>query len=218
MALGYAALMPPTTERRSVLPETKQLRSELSTRRLLEAASVLIAEQGYDRTTLAAIGRRAGYSHGLVTQRFGSKEGLLAALIEYSTGAWDAMTARSAGDGGIGPEALVAMIDAVRRNIREAPDMMRGLYALIFEAFKPIPTLNGEMSALHDQVRKQLERDIRRGVAAGTIRKVDPKAYAPYFLGVLRGFEFQWLLAPDAFDIDKSLAWFAQHVRETLAP
>jgi AcrR family transcriptional regulator len=209
--------MPPAT-RQSVLPETKQLRSELSTRRLIEAASALIAEQGYDRTTLAAIGRRAGYSHGLVTQRFGSKEGLLAALVEYITGKWDTRAAGSTVDGAGGPEVLVANIDWVRANIREAPDMMRGLYALIFEAYKPIPTLHDLMSTRHEDVRKQIERDVRRGVSSGTMRKVEPRAYARYFLAVLRGFEFQWLLEPDSFDIDKSLAWFADHVRETLTP
>jgi len=208
----------PVPERQSVIPETKQLRSELSTRRLLEAASELIAEQGYDRTTLQAIGRRAGYSHGLVTQRFGSKEGLLTALIEYSTGvAWDAVMARAESEA-TGPDVLIEVIESVRRNIREAPEIMRGLYALIFEAFKPIPTLHEQMSSLHDGIRKQIERDIRRGVSAGVMRKVEPKAYARFFLSVLRGLEYQWLLEPDAFDIDRSLAWFANHVRESLTP
>jgi AcrR family transcriptional regulator len=208
----------PTAQRPSVLPETKQLRSERSTKRLLESASALIAEKGYDRTTLAAIGRHAGYSHGLVTQRFGSKEGLLAALVEYSTTQWDGRLSSTASDDATGPEAIIQIIEAVRGNLREAPELMRGLYALMFEAFKPIPTLHAQMSELHEELRRQLERDIRKGIAAGTIRKVDAKAYARFFLSVLRGFEFQWLLEPDAFDIDKSLVWFAGHVRETLSP
>ena len=65
-----------------VLPTPKQARSEVSTGKLLDAAAELISEGGYERMTLAAIGKRAGYSHGLVTARFGSKEGLLWALVD----------------------------------------------------------------------------------------------------------------------------------------
>jgi AcrR family transcriptional regulator len=43
----------------------------VSTRRLIQAAAELLTERGYERTTLAAIGERAGYSAGLVTGRFG---------------------------------------------------------------------------------------------------------------------------------------------------
>ena len=52
-------------------------RSERSTRALLDAAGEVIAEVGYGNMTLAAVGERAGYSRGLVTARFGSKEKLL---------------------------------------------------------------------------------------------------------------------------------------------
>src|SRR3978361_2083635 len=63
-------------------PVVKQARAELSTTRLLEAAAELIRDRGYEGTTLAAIGERAGYSHGLATRRFGSKEGLLGVLLD----------------------------------------------------------------------------------------------------------------------------------------
>ena len=51
-----------------------QERSDLSTARLLDAAAELIEEGGYEAMTVAAVGERAGYSRGLVTARFGSKE------------------------------------------------------------------------------------------------------------------------------------------------
>ena len=44
-------------------------RSELSTRRLLDAAGELIVEGGYEAMTLAAVGERAGYSRGLPAHR-----------------------------------------------------------------------------------------------------------------------------------------------------
>jgi len=51
---------------------------------LLDAAADLIAEGGYEAMTLAAVGERAGYSRGLVTARFGSKDQLLEALGSFT--------------------------------------------------------------------------------------------------------------------------------------
>src|SRR5258705_6333594 len=53
-----------------------------SERRLLDAATQLIAEQGFSNTTLAQIGAKAGYSRGLVNERFGSKRELVKVLAD----------------------------------------------------------------------------------------------------------------------------------------
>ena len=52
-------------------------RRALSDQRMLEAALKLIARQGSGRTTLAEIGEVAGYTYGLVSNRFGSKATLI---------------------------------------------------------------------------------------------------------------------------------------------
>src|SRR5258705_9621681 len=53
-----------------------------SERRLLDAATRLIADQGFSKTTLAQIGAKAGYSRGLVNERFGSKAELVQVLAD----------------------------------------------------------------------------------------------------------------------------------------
>src|SRR5690606_37191431 len=72
----------------SGIVEPVQDRSVLSTRQLLEAAGALIAERGYENTSIAAIGERAGYSRGLVTARFGTKQNLLNVLLDRITFDW----------------------------------------------------------------------------------------------------------------------------------
>jgi AcrR family transcriptional regulator len=49
-------------------------------RRLLDATMELIASRGVRAVTLAAVGEAAGYSRGIVTHQFGSRQGLLDAL------------------------------------------------------------------------------------------------------------------------------------------
>src|SRR5438105_1028148 len=65
---------------------TQRERRELSRNRMLEAAVTLVARQGSSRTTLSEIGQRSGYTHGLVSHRFGSKGQLVRALIEKLQG------------------------------------------------------------------------------------------------------------------------------------
>ncbi|HQP20056.1 MAG TPA: helix-turn-helix domain-containing protein, partial [Phenylobacterium sp.] len=70
------------TETPSKIRRSQAERRDESERRLIEAAAGLVVEQGIGAATFANIGERAGYSRGLVTQRFGSKQGLIEAMIE----------------------------------------------------------------------------------------------------------------------------------------
>ena len=60
---------------------TQPERVELSNRRLLHAAAELIVEKGWEATTAAEIGRRAGYSRAMVHARYGSKDAILEAFL-----------------------------------------------------------------------------------------------------------------------------------------
>ena len=62
---------------------TQQERKAESERAIILAAMNLFARQGYMRTTLNEIGKAAGYTGGLVSHRFGSKEGLLQAVLKH---------------------------------------------------------------------------------------------------------------------------------------
>src|ERR1700716_56283 len=71
---------PSATATSSLRRRTQRERRETSHRRMLDAAVKLIERQGSSRTTLAQIGELSGYSYGLVSHRFGSKEALVRAV------------------------------------------------------------------------------------------------------------------------------------------
>lgn len=58
-------------------------RREATRQRLYDAALSLIAEQGYDATTVDQIAERAGVAKGTVYYNFGGKEELYTALLEW---------------------------------------------------------------------------------------------------------------------------------------
>jgi len=57
---------------------------------LLVAAEALIDSCGIDAVTMDAVAARAGVGKGTVFRRFGSREGLMAALLNFSETEWQA--------------------------------------------------------------------------------------------------------------------------------
>jgi AcrR family transcriptional regulator len=180
--------------------------------------SGMSADSTTNLTTLAAIGERAGYSHGLVTRRFGSKEGLLEVLIERMISDWKEHELRQAIGSEVGIPAIQAMINAVRESIRRSPPQMRALYGLTFESLKPTPGLRERMVDVHRGIRRQLVEMIVAGIAEGAVDPdADPDSMATIVISGLRGNAFQWLLEPDDFDVDAALRALAAAVERLLA-
>jgi AcrR family transcriptional regulator len=177
--------------------------------RLLRAAAELIAEQGYERTTLAAIGKRAGYSHGLVTRRFGSKDGLIEALLRRMIDDWKQRELVPELEGRSGVDVLQTVIHQIRTSVQRDPDALRALYALMFEGLKPVPeVLARRMRDLHLYQRTSWADALRQGIAEGRVRPdIDPETTAALLVSTLRGAAYLWLLDP-GFDIDAVLEAF----------
>jgi AcrR family transcriptional regulator len=196
---------------------TQAERTATSEDRMLRAALKLIGQHGYRGTSLAAIGEEAGYSRGLVNERFGSKDGLLWVLVKNMMRAYGREVRATQGDVA-GVERLCKLLDNHRRALeREVP--IRALYALMFEAMGPIPQLQPEFRKLHEKFRNDIERILREGISAGSIRPdIDAAAQAALLLGALRGVAFQWLLDQSAFSLDGAYAELKQNLRRSLTP
>jgi AcrR family transcriptional regulator len=182
---------------------TQAERTAMSEDRLLDAALKLISERGYDRTSLQAIGDAAGYSRGLVSHRFGSKEGLLWALLKRMLAHWGTERLAPTLEGRVGIEALHTIVDALRRSIHEAPEKLRAFYALLFESLGPIEALRPHIAEFHRRQRARVAERIAAGVRAGTVRAdVDVDTQAALFMSAIRGAAYQWLIDPEHVDID----------------
>jgi AcrR family transcriptional regulator len=197
---------------------TQADRSALSERRTLEAAVGLMGERGYEKTTLAAIGKAAGYSRGLATHHFGSKADLFARVIR-----WISDKARRqlepALQGRTGVDALLAFADAHRRFADENPLMTRALYVLWFQSLIADSPMRD--AAIEDLLghRDRVRRIIEQGIAAGTVRpNVDPGAEAIQFCGALFGLGLQRLIDPTTFVVEDMNRRFKERLEETLRP
>ncbi|MFJ6263063.1 TetR/AcrR family transcriptional regulator [Rhodococcus erythropolis] len=194
-------------------------RSNLSTRRLLQATAELIAEVGYDRTTLAEIGKRAGYSHGMVSRRFGSKSALVEALItklskRFGHGQLTNTLAHSTGI-----DALLTVVEEIGKDAAHSTQSIRGFYALLFEGLKPIPELHGFVADLHADYITSLTVQVSRGHRTGRLRDdVDPAEITELAVNALRGLAYRWLLDEDRVDFSRGLTSIARQLTLLGAP
>jgi len=181
---------------------TQAERRARSERSLLEAAEQLIAEKGSSRTTLAEIGERAGYSRGLVSQRFGSKQDLVARLTRRIQREFQDGTLLPALEGQTGLDALLALVDAYLGGIDHSQGPGRAFYVLMAESLGPVPEIREIFAVANRDFRASIERRIAEGIEAGDIRRdVDAGAQATVVAGALRGVTLQWLVDPDAVDL-----------------
>jgi AcrR family transcriptional regulator len=83
-----------------------------SRERIIIAAKRLFAHNGYENTSTVAIAREAGTSESQLMKHFGSKQGLLAAILDRG---WDAIIQRVQGlQRAATPAArMIAMLDAI---------------------------------------------------------------------------------------------------------
>jgi AcrR family transcriptional regulator len=173
-----------------------------SERRLLDAATRLIAEQGFSRTTLAQIGAKAGYSRGLVNERFGSKDELVRVLAdEFQTYfAHDQLEPALADKHGL--EALLVTIDTYLDAVVRSGHLGRAYYELLGESIGLVPEIHETFVEADRALRAGVERTVLSAVRAGDMpRKTDAEAFAVFIVGLLRGVVLQWLLAPSRFDL-----------------
>ncbi|MBV9835499.1 MAG: TetR/AcrR family transcriptional regulator [Alphaproteobacteria bacterium] len=177
-------------------------RREQSDRRMLRAATRLFARQGVSGTSLAEVGLAAGYSRGLPVDRYGSKLGLIEALLDSMAAWFEARVADSA-SGKRGVEAVLERIEAHVDGARKSPLATAALYSIYLESLAAMPALRPKVGALLDRWRGELVVGLRQAQAAGELRSdIDCEQHAAIILGALRGLIIEHLMADAETDLD----------------
>jgi AcrR family transcriptional regulator len=187
--------------------ESERLEIKRDTRqRLLDAAAVAFATEGYERANVDAISRAAGYAKGTIYNYFDSKRALMLALVEQ-----------------IAAEHVASLAEAVRTT-SEPTDRLLRFYEAGFEWVVANPgrarlmfnTLNGSdagfreaMFAAYAPMFQLVGKEIlAEGVEQGDFREVEPGPTAGLLMLVYLGAASQqdpqgrpWLAAEQVADL-----------------
>lgn len=199
---------------------TQVQRTASARRRLIAAATVLVAEQGVGNTSVAAIGEKAGMSRGAVNFHFGSKDDLLTAVAEEVTADFEARAYQRVMPDGLGTEEGLRFLTGTHKeDIEENVDRFRIFAMLFFEALGPSPHLHEHFARLHRRMRARMVETIEPLVASGAVRSdIDLDAFVLFVIGAFRGLAFQFLLDPDHVDLGAGYDEIASAVVARLLP
>jgi AcrR family transcriptional regulator len=197
---------------------TQAERSALSDTRMFNAAMQLISDHGANRTTLKEICETAGYSRGLATYRFGSKDNFLQELLKHFNYAWiDQLRVYTEDREGV--QTFMAAMDALEHFLIDQQRYMRGGYIIWYESIGSDNAIRRQLARNHLQYRRDVERWLRDGIRDGTVRAdVDVVNFAVLYLTFVSGTIYQWLVAPETVNLKSAFRYFRELARRELEP
>ena len=196
---------------------TQAERTAISDRAMLDAAIELILEHGTEKTTLAMIGEKAGYSRGLATYRFGSKAGLYDTLCKSIGRNWLEYLKRGV-DGKAGVDAMCAALDTVYQWVTDSPEDARVLQILHCGSASPGSEFQETSIGIHRRQLSDVVEWVKAGQQQGQIRQdIDVNAVAAEYVAYTSGITYLWLLSADTFNFDSANQAMKNYLRTTLS-
>jgi TetR/AcrR family transcriptional regulator len=138
--------------------------------RLLRAAVDVFDRKGYAAASVREIVERAGVSKPALYYHFGSKEGLLLAIVAEATREFEAAVAHGAQVSGDARTRLGAVCDEVYALLRRNVPVVRVAHSMSFGPREGAPAF--DLTAPDRFLRAGVERILLEGVPAGEVRPV----------------------------------------------
>ncbi len=183
------------------MARTQEERKAETRARLLDAAATLFAERGIDAVSVDAVCDEAGRTSGAVYAHFGSKQGLLLALLDEWAHSLVTVIAAEF--------ELAATVEdrlrAVAVNVVTNPsDQTRRLLLLERELWLRAardPEVARAMRARSREAHERLSRGFAAWIAEGLVAPVaEPDVLATVFRALVIGFETQHRIDPASLD------------------
>lgn len=191
-------------------------KTEISEFKMLREATRLILEVGTSKTTLKDVSIGAGYSHGLASQRYGSKEGLFLALEAFHRRLWKEELEKNT-QGKTGLQGLLARMDAMINTLEKEPDNVRAMYLLWFDSVGDNSLLSETLARTNAGAQEAVSTLVKEGKKNGDIKStIVPKDYAFKHVAETFGSLYLWAASPESIDICKAFRKFKRRTAAEL--
>lgn len=139
--------------------------------RILDAASAVFAERGFEGARVDDIASRAGVNKAMLYYHVGDKTALYSAVLLRNFGRVRVALDEALASGGTARQRLEAVITAVTRMVQRHPDHPR---MILREIASGAASLEPEVLAAMLEVVGVVRGLIAEGTAAGEFRAIDP--------------------------------------------
>jgi AcrR family transcriptional regulator len=181
--------------------------------RIIAAASKILAEKGYDATTLREIAREAQAGPGLVHYYFGGKDQLLVEALQVAGQRFHQKTAQLVQQAP-GDQSLEALLTQLHERVEQEPEV----YRLRYESFSLglhnpaiAPGVRERLAQRREEIGSVLAKVLESSAKTESMKDspLDPKVLAALLLSLFDGLALQKIMDP-AFDLDASYQLLAR--------
>jgi AcrR family transcriptional regulator len=174
--------------------------------RLIQAAAELFSTLGYARATTRKIAAEAGVSEVTLFRHFGSKKSLFAAVLEEYADTPDMRAALGSQFSGSYQQDMLTLGRHFMRVLIERREAMR---MMLCEAghFEEVSEVLGQVPR---GLRDGLAAYLRRQIAAGHVRDIDPEVMAQAFFGMFFSYNIAQAIFSESMALDTSVDELAQ--------
>lgn len=183
---------------------TQAERTEISDMKMFDAAVTLINERGPVATNLSEVGVLAGYSRGLASHRFGSKDSLFNFVVLRVADIWlEQLKSATANQSGFA--AIEKAVDRHYQICVEAPAHLRAFYTLWFESVNAKSQLSDTIKKIHQRRFIDVVNWVLNDSKTGDDDKQGADVIAEQFSASIIGIVYYWLANPEKTKENKRL-------------
>src|ERR1700751_1833429 len=175
----------------------KRADGEMSRERILDAATEIAAERGYEGTSIALVSAKCGLPASSIYWHFKNKDDLIAAVIERSFADW--LKAWQVPDEGTARDRLVGMALQIAKALLDSPDFIRLGLMLALERRPVEPRARAMFIQARAQAFYQLTQTIR--VLTPELSDADVNQLATYALAGADGLFIAKEIGGDTVDL-----------------
>jgi AcrR family transcriptional regulator len=194
------------TEKESSKRRRKRADGELSRERILDAATEIAAERGYEGTSIGAVSAKCGLPASSIYWHFKDKDDLIAAVIERSFASW--LTAWQIPDEGGAEERFAGVAVQTAKALLDSPDFIRLGLMLALERRPSEPRARTMFIQVRGEAFQQLTDNFRDLIPELTDAEV--RQLATYAMAGADGLFIAKEIGGDAVDL---VALFELHGR-----
>ncbi|OBF50879.1 TetR family transcriptional regulator [Mycobacterium sp. 852002-53434_SCH5985345] len=157
----------------------RRVDGEASRSRILDAATEIASERGYEGTSIGLVSAKCGLPASSIYWHFKDKDDLIAAVIEHSFAQW--LSAWQMPAEGTARERLVSMVMQIAKALLDSPDFLRLGLMLALERRPVEPRARAMFLAVRAQAFKTLTlaiRDVVPGLTDAQVHQLATYALA----------------------------------------
>jgi AcrR family transcriptional regulator len=206
-----AARSPGETEAKSAVSDRRRLKGIVSRERILESALDLFSQRGYAATGVYDIARAAGIEKTALYWHFGSKEGLLAAVLDQMDAEFvDRVAKRVAQRGGDTDDRLDLFVNGLKRLVTERGHLIRLTLSVSIERSQVSAETRAAMERIFERTRVAVAAGFAQALG---VQLPDVDLIARLTLAYLFEAAVRAQIDPDGVEHDR----FFAHLRRLIA-